>query len=398
MSVPTRTRRELLGAAGATVFGAVTTGRAVAASETAPAFVVQSFEPVGIEVDRGESFDASATILNAGRPGTETVEYRIEDETVRSRELTLNRSEERRITFEGIDTASLDTGELRHGIYAAGYSRRGPLVVRGTPEFAVSEVRPRLGDTTVGGQFSVTATVTNTGEGDGEQTVEVLVDDESRASETLSLDVGESQTVTFTIDSPAEAGEYRHTVRTEDDDASGAISVVEPDSGDSEESSRELLFALGGGATVGALFGAYRLFARARRGGDGGTADDPVAGDPTTPDGGEWDRSDGAETDPTGSDSGSEPAVTGETAGSAVIGSVIDDNLDDARSAVAGARRHRSQSEYARALAACYRARTALDDAAEAAREYEPGRVAEIDAQIEAVDDLAAEIEAELED
>jgi hypothetical protein len=397
MSSPTRTRRALLGIVGTTVFGAVTTGRAAAESETAPAFVVQAFEPIGIEIDRGETFDASAVILNAGRPGTETVEYRIEDETVRRREVTLDRSEQRQITFEGIETTSLDPGEVRHGIYTAGYSRRGSFVVRGTPQFAVSEVRPRLGDTTVGEQFSVTATITNTGEGGGEQTVEVLVDDEPRASERVTLDVGESQTVTFTIDAPAEAGEYRHTVRTEDGDASGALSVVEPESDDSEESGRELLFALGGGGSVVAMYGAYRLFARARRGDESATADEPVAGDSTTADGGAWDRGEGAETDSARSDDGSESALAGDTAGSAVIGSVIDDNLDDAQSAVAGARRHRSQGEYARALAACYRARRALDDAAEAADEYDPDRVADIDTQIEAVDDLVAEIEADLD-
>jgi hypothetical protein len=397
MSSPTRTRRELLGVVGTSVLGTLTTGRAVAESDTAPAFVVQAFEPIGVEIDRGETFDASATILNAGRPGTETVEYRIEDEPVRSRELTLDRSEQRQITFEGIETASLDPGEVRHGIYTAGYSRRGSFVVRGTPEFAVSDVRPRLGDSAVGEQFSVTATITNTGEGGGEQAVEVLVDDEPRASERVTLAVGESETVTFTIDAPAEAGEYRHTVRTEDGDASGAISVVEPESEGGEESSRELLFALGGAASVVTLYGSYRLLARARRGGDPITADEPVRGDSPSADGGAWDPGEGAETDSAGSDDGNGSALAGDTAGSAVIGSVIDDNLDDAQSAIAGARRHRSHDEHARALAACYRARRALDDAAEAASEYDPDRVADIDAQIETVDDLVEEIEADLD-
>lgn len=377
MSSPTRTRRELLGAVGATAFGAVTTGQAVAASDNAPTFVVQAFEPIGIEVNRGKTFDASAVLLNAGRPGTETVEYRIEDETVRSRDITLDRSEEREIAFEGIDTASLEPGELTHGIYTAGYSRRGPFVVRGTPVFEVSEVRPRLGDTEAGGQFSVTATITNTGEGGGEQTVAVLVDGEPRESETVSLDIEKSQEVTFTVDSPETAGEYTHTVRTEDDDASGAISVVGQESGEGDESGRELLFALGGGGSVVALYGAYRLITRIRdgdRAGDSATADAIDDGEPTPTDSSESTVADG----------------------STVIESVIDDNLDSARSAVSGARRHRSQNEYARALAACYRARTALDDAAEAASEYDPDRVAEIESQIETVDDLVAGIEAEL--
>jgi hypothetical protein len=374
MSSPTRTRRELLGAAGATVFGAVTTGQAVAASGTAPTFVVQAFEPIGIEVDRGETYDASATILNAGRPGTATVEYRIEDETVRSREITLDRSEERKVTFESIETASLEPGELTHGVYSAGYSRRGSIRISGTPAFEVSEIRPRLGDTEVGSQFSVTATITNTGEGDGEQAVELLIDGESRDSEAVSLDVGESQAVTFTVDSPEAAGEYTHTVCTEDDDVSGAISVVGQGSGADGGSGRELLFAVGGGGSVAALYGAYRLFAR-RRDRDRIGDDDPkqTGGDDST-------------------------LTGGAGGGSAVLESVIDDNLDSAGAAVSGARRHRSQGEYARALAACYRARTALDDAAEAASEYDTDRVAEIDSQIETVDDLATAIEAELDD
>jgi hypothetical protein len=398
MSPPTRTRRELLGAVGTTVFAALTAGQPVAASETAPTFVVQAFEPIGIEVDRGESFDASATILNAGRPGTETVEYRIEDETVRSREITLDRSEQRQITFEGIETASLEPGELEHGVYAAGYSRRGSIVISGTPAFEVSEVRPRLGDTEVGSKFSVTATITNTGEGDGEQTVAVLIDGEPQDSETVSLDIGESQSVTFTIDSPDTTGEYTHTVRTADAEASGAISVVEQDSGADGESSQELLFALGGAGSIVALYGGYRLFARRRdRTGVGGsvTADAIDDEGATSPDGGGPNQiGDAGQTQTGGSDS--PPSGTGR--GSTAIESAIDDNLDSAASAVSGARRHRSDGEYARALAACYRARTALDDAAEAASEYEPERVAEIDSQIETVDDLAAAIEAELDD
>lgn len=361
------TRRTTLVALGVTLAG----GPVAAKDSDNSVFLVQSFGPTDAEVDRGEPIDVSATILNTGRPGTQTVEYRIEERTVRSRELTLDRAQQEQITFEGIETASLRPGERTHGVFTEDTSERVPLFVSGSPLFEVTSVQPRLGETRLDEQFSVSATVRNSGNGDGQQTVALRVDGERRATETLSLDLNESATVTFTVDSPDTTGEYSYTVRTDDDDTSGAVSVTAPPSGDG--GGQELLYTLAGGSGVLALYGGYRLFTSLREERTAPPADSPPP-----------------ETGSTGfGDS------TGE---STIIETAIDENIDRAETAATTATRHRSRQEHAQALVACYRARTALADATDAAEEYAPDRLSEIEQRRAELDELVAEIESALEE
>jgi len=143
---------------------------------------------------------------------------------------------------------------------------------------------------------------------------------------------------------------------------------------DAESGGNELLYALAGGVGALATYGGARaLWPRLTR--SGSDADGPEPG----PDRGSGERA--------------PPAVEG----SSVIESAVDENLDRAETAVADARRHYDHGETARALAACYRARTAATDAAAAAREYAPDRLAAIESQVEAVDDLVETIRSEWE-
>jgi hypothetical protein len=92
---------------------------------------------------------------------------------------------------------------------------------------------------TKGDTIDVSADVTNTGDEAGSQAVEFRIDlnqdgtlseDEALVSQTVDLDPGETQTVTFAdLDtSPLPAGEFTHGVFTEDDSATAQITVEEP--------------------------------------------------------------------------------------------------------------------------------------------------------------------------
>ncbi|MFC5368852.1 DUF7282 domain-containing protein [Salinirubrum litoreum] len=91
---------------------------------------------------------------------------------------------------------------------------------------------------TAGDAIDVSADVTNTGEQAGTQTVEfrldlnqdgTLAEDETLTSQEVSLDPGETTTVTFAdLDTTGLSGEYAHGVFTDDDSATATIAVEEP--------------------------------------------------------------------------------------------------------------------------------------------------------------------------
>jgi len=78
---------------------------------------------------------------------------------------------------------------------------------------------------TVNGTFDVSATVTNAGNAAGTQTVEFQLDGSVVASQSLSLNASESDTVTFTGLSVSQTGTFTHGVFTADDSATANITV-----------------------------------------------------------------------------------------------------------------------------------------------------------------------------
>ncbi|WP_336328373.1 CARDB domain-containing protein [Halovenus sp. HT40] len=75
----------------------------------------------------------------------------------------------------------------------------------------------------------ITADVTNIGSA-GEQTVELLLDDEVQDSQNVSLENGESTTVTFEdVTAPDSEGTYTHAIASEDQTASGQLTVEAPE-------------------------------------------------------------------------------------------------------------------------------------------------------------------------
>ncbi|MCU4926073.1 NEW3 domain-containing protein [Halobacteria archaeon AArc-dxtr1] len=93
--------------------------------------------------------------------------------------------------------------------------------------FEVDELLP--GDETVerGGGIDVSAELTNSGDDEGTQEVELLFDGDSEATESLTLTGGETQNVYFAeIETTAlDVGEYEYELVTEDDSVSATLDV-----------------------------------------------------------------------------------------------------------------------------------------------------------------------------
>jgi PGF-CTERM protein len=93
------------------------------------------------------------------------------------------------------------------------------------PAFDVTGASASRTDPAVGDATTVTATVENVGTAAGTHTVELRVDDETRATRTVTLDAGASTTVSFTV-APDATGTYALRV---DGASAGPVTVEEAD-------------------------------------------------------------------------------------------------------------------------------------------------------------------------
>lgn len=99
-------------------------------------FRVGGLSPETPTIGEGEPLTVSATILNSGEAsGTQTVDFRIEDEVLASQEMTLDASERRDVTFEEQDTSELEAGEYPFGVYSDDDNATGTLTIEGGPDF-----------------------------------------------------------------------------------------------------------------------------------------------------------------------------------------------------------------------------------------------------------------------
>lgn len=100
--------------------------------------------------------------------------------------------------------------------------------------------------------FQVSATVTNTGEMAGEETIWLQIDDSIVSEETVSLEPGDSTTVTFEH-AIAEEGQFQVSVITPSDDVTAGITVgdapVDENEGDEDENIDSMPLFLIGRAT-----------------------------------------------------------------------------------------------------------------------------------------------------
>ncbi|PSQ57688.1 PGF-CTERM sorting domain-containing protein [Halobacteriales archaeon SW_8_68_21] len=96
----------------------------------------------------------------------------------------------------------------------------------GNATFEVSGLEPAEATATAGDSVTVSATIENTGDSEVTQTVALTLDGDDLDTTEVTLAGGNSTTVEFTADtSGLEAGDYTHGVATDDDEATGTLTI-----------------------------------------------------------------------------------------------------------------------------------------------------------------------------
>jgi PGF-CTERM protein len=158
----------------------------------------------------GQALVVEAEVANRGTaPGTKTVEFEVEGETVEVRTIPLGPGENRTVAF----THRFETpGEKRVEV-DQGQTRTVSVRPR-APDITVATLSVDREQVDAGQRFTLTANVTNTGDAAGERSVSLELFGETVATRTVSLDAGESTTVSFTR-SVMSPGSYDATVGNE---------------------------------------------------------------------------------------------------------------------------------------------------------------------------------------
>ncbi|WP_255191395.1 GLUG motif-containing protein [Natronobeatus ordinarius] len=194
-------------------------------------FEVSDLEPDAPTVAQGETLDVSASVTNVGEELDEqVVELRIDGSAVATQTVELAGDETEFVEFADVTTADLEPGSYEFGVFSDDSSQTGTLTVEEPPEpavFDVSDLEPDALTVESGESFDVSATVTNIGEEAGEQPVELRVDGDVVATESVSLGSGETKSVAFTEIEPAglEPGTYEFGVFSEDANQTGTLTV-----------------------------------------------------------------------------------------------------------------------------------------------------------------------------
>ncbi|WP_435099899.1 BGTF surface domain-containing protein, partial [Halorubrum sp. N11] len=134
-------------------------------------------------------------------------------------------------TAEGLDFSDASAAdEFTASVRGAAFDAEvDGLVVESTEEvatFEVSDLSPAEGTATAGDSVTVSATIENTGNAEGTQTVALTLDGNELDTTDVTLESGGSQTVEFTADTTdLDAGDYTHGVATEDGEATGTLTI-----------------------------------------------------------------------------------------------------------------------------------------------------------------------------
>lgn len=183
-------------------------------------------------VTAGDAVEITGTVENTGSDaGEQAVTLAVADQSVtESLALEPGESETVSLTWE---TSEGDGGEYDATIETADDSDSATVAVSApVTEFQVTDLVGSYG--VEGDPIDIEATIENTGNAAGEQTVTAAIAGES-FTETVAIDPDSTETVVFTWQtSEGDAGEYEATVETEDDTTSFVVTVEEPPTGQKE--------------------------------------------------------------------------------------------------------------------------------------------------------------------
>lgn len=221
------------------------------------------------------SADMSVTVVNAGEAagrfdlaltvGSSVTETRVTDE--------LDGGEAQQVTFEDV-TSVLNPGTYDVTVSAANRTAVGSVTVEtgseptGEPAFAVSTLETNS-PVTIGENLTVTAEVTNTGNGNGTATLTVDAGELGSDAVSVTLDGGESVTRTVTLPAGLNSdGEYELSVSIGDAESNTAVTVAE--SGDDSSAAPVIVLVL---MLVVLVFGGGLFYYTAQDQGSGSQVD-----------------------------------------------------------------------------------------------------------------------------
>jgi hypothetical protein len=208
--------------------GETDTGTTTVTVETADPgpFTVSNLDPVDVETAPEDSLTVSADVTNDGTAEGDTdVRFTLDGTTEATQTVTLDAGETTPVSFD--ITAPTQTGEYVHGIETNDSDVSGDLSVTSDPgPFTVSNLDPVDVETAPEDSLTVSADVTNDGTAEGDTDVRFTLDGTTEATQTVTLDAGETTPVSFDITAPTQTGEYVHGIETNDSDVSGTLSVI----------------------------------------------------------------------------------------------------------------------------------------------------------------------------
>lgn len=197
--------------------------------------VVDSLDPAEKAVDDGTTFSLSAVVTNEGTMSeTDTATLTIDGDTVAQQSVSLDAGETRTLTFSGIDSSRFGPGAYTYRVAVENDDRAGRLNVESTSALVVVDSLTRTDVTvTEGDEFDVGATIGNDGSASGTATVSLSVGGESMRTTSVSLDPGQSETVSFADIGSTQfgPGEYAYEISTGSDSRTGSLTVEGDGSG-----------------------------------------------------------------------------------------------------------------------------------------------------------------------
>jgi|GEM_PF-746387 len=193
-------------------------------------FNVSSLE-TNSPVERGEQLEVDAEIGNVGgENGTQNVSLAINETTVNETSVSLESGENQTVSFTA-DTADLEPGEYLLSVATENETAETTITVEeaGKPATFGVSIDETNSPVIPGEPLAVEATLENVGDRAGTQDVEIAVDGTPGESTAVTLESGESQTVTLNYDTAnLEPGEYSLTVSTENETAEEMVIVEQP--------------------------------------------------------------------------------------------------------------------------------------------------------------------------
>ncbi len=183
----------------------------------------------------GETLEIDVNVENTGDiDGTQTVELTVDNGPAGelgapSRDVTLQSGDSTTETFS-IGTAKDDAGEYSLTVLSENDTATGTATVLQPPNFEIKSVSTNS-PVTEGETLSVTTTITNPGEVEGTQTVDLTVGPSGQlgdASAGVTLSPSESKTVTLSVSTePGDAGTYSATIKGGDTEPQAPVVVKE---------------------------------------------------------------------------------------------------------------------------------------------------------------------------